>query len=45
MAALWDLPCIFVIENNQYAMGTAQSAFDVVAGDIYVRGEAFGIPR
>jgi pyruvate dehydrogenase E1 component alpha subunit len=42
MAALWDLPVIFVIENNQYAMGTAQSR-STSTPDLYTRGEAFGI--
>jgi pyruvate dehydrogenase E1 component alpha subunit len=23
LAALWDLPCLFIIENNQWGMGTA----------------------
>ncbi|WP_300066856.1 pyruvate dehydrogenase (acetyl-transferring) E1 component subunit alpha [uncultured Ruegeria sp.] len=43
MAALWHLPVVFVIENNQYAMGTSQER-STSTKDIYHRGEAFGIP-
>ncbi|MGP6085582.1 pyruvate dehydrogenase (acetyl-transferring) E1 component subunit alpha [Antarctobacter jejuensis] len=43
MAALWELPVIFVIENNQYAMGTAMKR-STSTPDIYHRGAAFGIP-
>ena len=43
MAALWDLPIVFVIENNHYAMGTRQDRSSSTPA-IYTRGAAFGIP-
>jgi len=43
MAKLWKLPAIYIIENNQYAMGTslARASATVKLAD---RGAAHGIP-
>ncbi len=43
MAALWSLPVIYIIENNQYAMGTSVSR-STKQKQLFKRGEAFGIP-
>ncbi|WP_347313124.1 pyruvate dehydrogenase (acetyl-transferring) E1 component subunit alpha [Defluviimonas sp. SAOS-178_SWC] len=43
MAELWDLPVIFVIENNQYAMGTSMKR-STKSVTLFGRGQAYGIP-
>ncbi len=42
MAELWDLPVVFVIENNGYAMGTAVKRA-TKSKDFWERGLSFGI--
>ncbi len=43
MAMLWELPVIFVIENNKYAMGTSVQRA-TRSPSLWERGAAYGIP-
>lgn len=42
MAKLWNLPVVYIIENNQYSMGTSIARCSSTP-DLYKRGESFGI--
>ena len=42
MAKLWELPCIYIIENNRYAMGTSVQRSSAQK-DLSQRGISFGI--
>lgn len=42
MSAVWSLPVIYVVENNEYGMGTAFSR--ISATEVHERACAYGIP-
>jgi pyruvate dehydrogenase E1 component alpha subunit len=43
LAALWKLPIVFMVTNNQFGMGTALDRHSAVT-DLKVKGESFGVP-
>jgi pyruvate dehydrogenase E1 component alpha subunit len=43
MASLWKLPVVYVIENNQYGMGTSVKRASANP-DLHLRGSAYNIP-
>lgn len=42
MAALWDLPVVFIIENNEFAMGT-RLEYHAADTELHKRGYPFGM--
>jgi pyruvate dehydrogenase E1 component subunit alpha len=43
LAALWKLPVVFMVTNNQFGMGTALERHTAQT-DLHRRGEGYGIP-
>ncbi len=43
LAALWSLPVVFMITNNQFGMGTALERHSAMT-DLLRKGEGFGVP-
>jgi pyruvate dehydrogenase E1 component alpha subunit len=43
LAALWDLPVVFMVINNQFGMGTALERHSAVT-DLSRKSEGFGVP-
>ena len=43
LAALWRLPVVFMVTNNQFGMGTALERHSAVT-DLRRKGEGFGVP-
>jgi 2-oxoisovalerate dehydrogenase E1 component len=41
LAALWELPVLFLLEHNQWAQSTPTAT--TIAGDVLARAQAFGI--
>jgi len=43
LAGLWDLPVIFVVENNGYSMGTSIARGTTMSEDLTKKADAYGI--
>jgi pyruvate dehydrogenase E1 component alpha subunit len=43
LAALWRLPVVFMVTNNQFGMGTALERHSAQT-DLHLRGEGYGVP-
>ena len=43
LAALWRLPIVFLVSNNQFGMGTSLERHSAVT-DLQRKGEGFGVP-
>ncbi len=43
LAALWKLPIVFIVTNNQFGMGTALGRHSAVT-DLQRKGESLGVP-
>src|SRR4029450_4327310 len=43
IAALWQLPVVFMVTNNQFGMGTSLERHSAQT-DLHVRGEGYGVP-
>jgi len=43
MASIWDLPVVFVLENNQYGVSTRIS-YSCKISDLSLRAQSYGIP-
>lgn len=43
LAALWDIPVIFIIENNQYSMGTSLARSSAIRNNLAERAEGYAM--
>jgi pyruvate dehydrogenase E1 component alpha subunit len=43
LAALWHLPVVFLVTNNQFGMGTSLERHSAMT-DLRMKGESFGVP-
>ncbi len=43
LASLWDIPVIYIIENNGYSMGTSQARSSAFGECLAARAEGYGI--